>query len=198
MVDVLSTLPTHRKLPPGRYGAAGPQTVITLAKVARAAAALIAPATAIAAVAALGADAFGTKLPVGPRHAVGDGLAFVGLGPGRWLVIADDDPERLVERLEGAFGPSASVVDQSGGLVFFEAAGARTDDMLAKLLTIDIAPSAFALDAAATTAIAHIGITLWREDAGARWCFAVGYSFEAAFLRAIAQSAAEYGLTYSG
>lgn len=192
MVDVLATLPTHRKLAPGRYGAAKPQPGVSLQAIDRAVATLVAAPAESAAVAAHAAEVFGTGLPTGPRRITAQGVEFIGIGPGRWIALAKAEDDNLVSRLETAFVPHASAVDQSGGLVVFTAHGPRLGDVLRKLLTIDVDPSVFTPGSAATTVTAHIGVTVWRDDTGL-WHFAVGYSFEAAFLRTFAQAAAEYG-----
>lgn len=193
MDDVLAGLPSSRKLGPGRYGAAGPQVGITLRAVDRAAATLVSPTAGICALGARAAEGFGAALPSGPCWIAGQEVEFIGIGPGRWLALAEGDSESLIGRLEKVFAPAAAVIDQSGGLVVFEATGQRIRHMLAKLLAIDIDPAAFPPGSAATTAVAHVGITVWLDANGTCWRFAVGLSYEAAFLRAIAEAAAEYG-----
>jgi sarcosine oxidase gamma subunit len=67
-------------------------------------------------------------------------------------------------------------------------------DWLAKLVPLEL--DALPVGAAATTNVAHINVTLWwTADAV---CFALGLSFLAAFLRAAASAAAEYGFDRLG
>jgi methylglutamate dehydrogenase subunit D len=197
VVEVLAGLPAHRKLPPGRYGSAGSEPGITLRKFERSAATLIAPVSEIAQVSVRCADSFGVTLPTEPRWVAANSIEFIGHGPGRWLVLAEEPSDRLIERLQAVFDLKASVIGQSGSLVFFEAGGPRLRDVMEKLLTIDIDPSVFGVDAAATIALAHIGTTVWRGGRAAQWRFAVGRSFEAAFLRTIVLHSAEFGLEYT-
>jgi sarcosine oxidase subunit gamma len=107
-------------------------------------------------------------------------------------VLAEGESEALTQRLETAAAPQASVVDQSGGLVLFEASGEKIADALPKFLSIDIDASVFPVGAAATTTAAHVNLTVWLARPGC-WRFAVGRSSAAAFLRILAVAAAEFG-----
>lgn len=136
----------------------------------------------------------GAALPSGPRTSQGDGLTFVGNGPGRWLVAGEAvSGEALTERLSRLAGPLGAVCDQSDGFVVFEVSGGRLLDTLGKLATIDLAPEAFAPGDAATTSAALIGVTLWQVDRTPRFRIAVARSYERAFVHALATSAAEFG-----
>jgi methylglutamate dehydrogenase subunit D len=194
VVDVLATFPPHRELVPGRYGASGATAGVKIRTLDCAVATLISGRGQIAALSASALEAFATELPSGPRWIAGRGVEFIGIGPGRWLVLAAGDSDALVDRLETVFAPNASVVDQSGGLVMYEATGAKIREVLPKLLAIDVDPTVFQPGSAATTSIAHIGVTVWLDATGTRWHFGVGRSFDAAFVRAVARAAAEYGL----
>jgi sarcosine oxidase subunit gamma len=166
-----------------------------VAEIFRAAAILVA-GRGQGSVVSLNAEAFfGVPLADGPRCGVAtsDSVEFIGVGPGRWLVLGEGESERLIQRLEAAFAPLASIVDQSGGLVLFEASGGKIAETLPKFIAIDIDPSAFQDGAAATTTAAHVNMTLWRVGPD-RWRFAVGRSYVAAFLRILVFAAAEFGL----
>ncbi len=194
MADILRNLPASRMLPKGRYGAATGAAGVVADEAARASATLIAGRGQTPAVLQAARTTFGAELCDLPRRAVSGAMEFVGVGPGRWLVVDDGDGDALVERLQAAF-PRASVVDQSGGLVIFDAGGAKLGAMLPKILAIDIDAAAFPVGAAATTTAGHINLTIWRTGAENCRC-AVGRSYAPAFLRMLAVAAAEFGLSY--
>ncbi|MGO4872677.1 MAG: sarcosine oxidase subunit gamma family protein [Roseiarcus sp.] len=194
MTDVLASLPPSRRLAAGRYGAPGSSAGVLVREIARAAAVVVAGRGRSDAAARSASAAFGMEILDRPHRSASDALEFIGIGPGRWLALDAGDGDALVERLEAALSPIASVVDQSGGLEVFEATGAKIAHVLPKLVSIDVDPSVFpAGSAATTTAAGFINLTLWRVEAD-RWRFAVGRSFVCAFLRALASESAEYGL----
>jgi sarcosine oxidase subunit gamma len=190
VADVLNSLPVSRRLPAGHYGALA--SGVSASEIFRAAATLIAGRGQGGLVVETARSALSVELVDGPRCAFSEGAEFIGIGPGRWLVTSEGDGEALTQRLDAAFAPQASVVDQSGGLVVFEASGARLAETLPKFVAIDLDESIFPVGAAATTTAAHINLTLWRVGPEI-WRFAVGRSYAAAFLRLLAVSAAEFG-----
>jgi sarcosine oxidase subunit gamma len=192
VVDVLETVPISRRLPPGRHGAQTAVPGVTAGEIFRAAATLVAGRGQASIVMQAAKAAFGLELCDGPRCVASGSTEFIGAGPGRWLVLAEGESEALTQRLETAAAPQASVVDQSGGLVLFEASGEKIADALPKFLSIDIDASVFPVGAAATTTAAHVNLTVWLARPGC-WRFAVGRSSAAAFLRILAVAAAEFG-----
>jgi sarcosine oxidase subunit gamma len=190
MADFLATLPLGKLLPPGRHGAETFDS-IALCRLPVDACTLVAGRDRAAVIAR--AKSLGADLCDGPRRSAGENVAFVGVGPGRWLALSK--LSGLAERLEAAFAPEASVFAQGGGVVVLEASSAATRAVLAKLVPLDL--ERFALGEAATTTAAHINLTLWRHHED-HWRFVVGRSYLAAFLRALAGAAAEYGLDWTG
>jgi sarcosine oxidase subunit gamma len=181
-------------LPKGRYGASTRAAGVVAHEIARASATLIAGRGQTATVVEAAKSAFGLELCDLPRCAASGAMEFIGIGPGRWLVLDDGDGDALVEKLQSAF-PRASVVDQSGGLAVFETAGTKIDATLPKFLAIDIDAATFPVGAVATTTAGHINLTIWRTGSE-NWRCAVGRSYAPAFLRMLAVAAAEFGLAY--
>jgi sarcosine oxidase subunit gamma len=194
VADVLKNLPASRMLPKGRYGAATGAAGVVAHEVTRASATLIAGRGQAAGVVQAASTAFRAELCDLPRRVEAGAMEFIGIGPGRWLVLDDGDGDALVEKLQSAF-PCASVVDQSGGLMIFDVGGAKLAATLPKFLSIDIDAAAFPVGAAATTTAAHINLTIWRTGEE-NWRCAVGRSYAPAFLRMLAVAAAEFGLAY--
>jgi methylglutamate dehydrogenase subunit D len=192
VAEFLASLPLGKVLPTGLHGAAG--AGVTLRSTATQACVLVAGRDR-AAVIAKAHSAYAVELCDAPRLSAGGGIEFIGLGPGRWLVLSPEGD--LAARLEAACAPEGSIFDQSGGLVLLEAEGKDICAVLAKLVAIDLHPSVFAVGAAATTTAAHVNLTLWLCEDG-RWRFALGRSYLAAFLRAFSCASAEFGLHWAG
>lgn len=191
--DPLAHLSPSRPVPAGRYGirAGAPGLVVRpvdvvaiVSIVARPKAGEIPPAAAAA---------LGAFLPAGPRHVAGSGLVLIGTGPGRWLAIAETtEPAALAARLATALGGPCALTDQSDALALIDLSGPALETVLPKFVPVDLHPSVFGPDAAATTSLALIGATLWRHGDGMR--FAVARSTANAFLRLVVTSGAEHGV----
>jgi len=144
-------------------------------------------------------DRFGVVLVDGPRCAGAKGIAFLGVAPSRWLMVADSADSEFVERLSATLTDVAGVVDQSGGLVVIRLSGPRVLSAFEKGLAIDLDPSSFPVGAVAVTSVAQIGVTLWAAPgveplASPVYMLAVGRSFAASFWGWLSEAAAEFGL----
>ncbi len=130
--------------------------------------------------------ALGVALPRQPRLLTADGVTWLWSGNDSWLALADD--AALAGRLATAAQNLAAVADQSHGRVILRLAGPGAADLLARLVPIDLDPQAFPPDATALTLAGHIGVQLWRDDAGgfALACFT-------SFAQALADALAEAG-----
>ena len=145
-----------------------------------------------AALLALARARYDLDLPMAPCVARNATHAFVWAGPGQWLLVAEQR-EGLAELSE-----LAAVSDQSDARAALRLSGPKVRDMLAKGCMIDLHPAAFPPGAAAMTSVAHIGVHLWRVDAGAdggdaMFDILVGRSMAASFWSWAKASAAEYG-----
>lgn len=190
MVDGLASHPTGRPLPRGRHGRTTGPAGLRLARRDARVGTIAARRGAAAAVADRLRDLVGVA-PVDRPVAVTAGTTtFVGTAPGRWTVVSEAAD---VEAQFGLLADRAAVVDQTGGVVIYEAAGPALGDVLAALTAVDLHPSVFPLGSALTTTVAHIGVTAWGEAAD-RWIFLVGRSFALAFERAMVATAAAHGI----
>ena len=136
---------------------------------------------------------FAVNLPDLPRRVEGRDIAFIWTGPDQWLAQGAQRKEPLLAEV---FSGLASVVDQSHALTLLRVTGPRARDALAKGLTIDLHPSAFATGFAAATNVAHIGIVLWQLDDRPTYEFAVPRSYALSFWHWLEASAIEYGLEF--
>lgn len=197
MSDLLHHLAPTRLVPDGHYGPHD-TTGVTASVVENLAAATLVARRGGTGALMTAAGAAGLPLADAPRVSSGAGLDAVGVGPGRWLVLAPGlGGASLRARLTGFCTGLAAVTDQSDANLVLDVSGPRVRDALAKGVALDLDPSVFKAGDAATTSVSHVGVTFWLRADGA-YRFAAGRSFAPAFLRWLTASAAEYGFALSG
>lgn len=147
------------------------------------------------------ASAWGMALPNGPTRQAQGSLAFIGVGPGRWLATLDNGAatkgagpwaKALARDLAGL----ASVTDQSDGYAVMRIGGRDVRAMLAKGVAVDLHPRAFGASDVAVTQIAHMGAMLWQLDDRPIFEIAVFRSLAGSFRHWLAASAEEFGLGF--
>ena len=137
--------------------------------------------------------AYRVVLPAKPRLVKGAGIEFVWVGPGQWIVLADDLESRDLEKeLRSHFGALASTADQSDGRAVVQIAGPRARDVLAKGVPIDLHPRAFQPGDAAITHAAHIGVLMWQRDERPTYDMVMFRTFAEGFANWLKHSAAEF------
>lgn len=141
--------------------------------------------------------AFGVNLIDGAVVSRGPSLSFVGVGPGKWLALGAGHTSPATQ-LRQAFGPLAAVCDQSDAYVLFKVEGLHARAHMMKGAAIDLHPSIFRTDDAATTVAAHIGLTFWQTSEAPSYTIAVARSFAPSFARHLLATGAEYGVEFSG
>jgi sarcosine oxidase subunit gamma len=122
----------------------------------------------------------------------GKALNALGVGPGHWWIVADTtavSADDLQTRYEGV----ASVFDLTDSRVVLEIGGPKIRETLAKLLPIDLHPSAFKTGDVAVTGASHLSVTLWQADDAPRYRLATPRSSFGSFWRAFVAAAAEHG-----
>ncbi|TCK31063.1 N-methylglutamate dehydrogenase subunit D [Ancylobacter aquaticus] len=190
--DPLAGLRFDRVPPSGTYGADGePGVTVTIPETPFIALVVARNGFAESVTGRLG-RAFGLEVADRTGAAIGAAATVVGTGPGRFLVLSKTEPD-LAGTLRALLGSEAAVSEQDDAYVTFDLAGEKTPDLLAKGALIDIDPRVFLPGDAATTVIAHIGVTLWRVDE-ATWRLLVARSLEASFTRFLIASGAAFGL----
>lgn len=187
-------------LPPGRHGAATPVPGVTLRRLeGLAVASIVAARGAAPAVVAAIAAAHDVTIADAPEVRAGAALCCVGTGPGKWLAVAPvADGEAFAAGLQATLAETAAVCDQSDGTVILELRGPGLREALSRVLTIDLDPAVFGDGAAATTLLAHVGVTLWLIDPAPVIHLAVGRSLAEAATRALAAAAAGHGFELIG
>jgi len=139
---------------------------------------------------------YGLSPPRSLRRVAAGSVAFLGVGPNRWLAVSESGAG-FTDDLEAALDGAASVIAQTDGLAVLRISGSRVRDTFAKGLPIDLDPRAFAVGDVASSILAHIGVTIWRADETA-YDVAVPRSFAGDFSHWLAESAAVFGLADGG
>ena len=141
---------------------------------------------------------FGVDLPTTPKRVAGLEIAFVWLGPDRWLACKEPAPDVGMEALLGAhLAGLASLVDASHDRTLLRLTGANVRDALAKGVGVDLHPRAFQPGDAAATLLSHIPVHLWQIDEQPTYEFAVVRSLAQSFWQWLATAAAQYGLKFA-
>jgi sarcosine oxidase subunit gamma len=148
-------------------------------------------------------ERFQGDLPNGPRRAAASNIAFVGIGPGAWLVTNEQGGNDFVVSLREAAADLAGISDQSDGYAVLRLSGPKVRDVLCKLVPVDMHPRVFKVGDVAATVAAHIGSTLWRledeADGSAIFEISLFRSFAASFWHALSKAAVVHqsGLQHS-
>lgn len=199
MPEFLSDLPVTDLVPDGRHGRNdGAPGVVAQVVDRLAVATLAARKGAVGRVTDTARDLFGISLLDAPQVSVGPNLVLIGTAPGRWLAAAHETPHMLVARLREAFGNNTAVTDQSDANLVLDVYGSSVRDALAKLVPVDLHPSAFGPANAAATSVALIPLVFWQLNDSPAYRFAVPRSFGPAFLRALTAASAEFGIEVLG
>jgi sarcosine oxidase subunit gamma len=194
VADVLKNVSFTALPGTGHYGASGAGVRITLIDDPAIASVAVAHGQTCA-LSDICLAAFGINLVDGAVVSRGQFLSFVGVGPGKWLALGDNDTP-LATRLQQTFGALAAVCDQSDAYVLFTLEGSRARECMMKGAAIDLDPGVFKVDDAATTVAAHIGLTFWQTSEAPSYKIAVARSFAPSFARHLLAAAAEYGVDF--
>lgn len=192
MSAVLDHIPVTAWAPPGHYGRPGTPGVTARIADPEGAVLVAARRGQGAALMARAQAGFGLALVDAPQAIAAGDLTALGTGPGRWLVLSETAGD-LLARLH-PLAECGALTAQTDASVQIDLAGPDVRNLLAKGVTVDLDPAVFVPGAVATTNVAHINVTLWRDLAGERFHLLVGRSYAAGILRFLVASGAEYGL----
>lgn len=124
---------------------------------------------------------FGVKPPTRSAHVKTAGMRLVGTGLGTWLALTEQPHKDWLPGLERNLAGLASISDQSGAYRLFKIVGPHARALLQQGAFIDLDPEMFGPNAAATTVIAHIGVTFWQNEADNCFDVAVFRSYGPSF-----------------
>ena len=144
------------------------------------------------------AGAYGIAVPDGPTRVAVDDVAVIGTGPGKWLAVRQGAANSFAADLAALLEAAAAVADQTDGYAVLRLQGPALRQVLAKGVAIDLHDLAFPINHAAVTAIAHIGVILWRlgdaGDGNPVFEIALFRSMAGSFVHWLKSSAGEFGL----
>ncbi|WP_131195177.1 sarcosine oxidase subunit gamma [Lichenihabitans psoromatis] len=135
----------------------------------------------------------GLDLPQGPRWSEALGIALVGVGPDVWLGITTRDEMTEARQRFEPLALLCTLVEAGDARTILTVSGPRARDALAKLLTIDLHPRAFAVGSVAATVAGGISVLIWQVDPAPSYTIAVPRSFAKDLWHWLTDAAAEYG-----
>ena len=136
-------------------------------------------------------QAFSIVLRDQPRRSAADNVAFLGIGPGKWLAMSDQPAAVFVVDMAARLDGLAAVVDQSDALAILRLSGPALPATLEKGFQIDL--RRFAIGDCAVTSVHHLGATIWKVANGT-FEVAVARSLAGSFQHWLAASAGADGL----
>lgn len=157
MVDRISALHGHYNV--GRFGVEGETGVILEDMQGLVLHQIVAWPDTLAAVATKSAQVAGTQNAPGPCAAEsGSNGTLLRIEPLKWWVIGTEAPELSSD--EG------STLDLSHSRTHLSIAGAQATIFLNRYMPIDLRQVSFPVGSVASTAMHHVGVTLWRSEHG--------------------------------
>jgi sarcosine oxidase subunit gamma len=136
-------------------------------------------------------QSFSLVLRDAPTHSVANNIAFLGIGPGKWLAMSDQPAPAFIAELTATLNGLAAVVDQSDALAILRLSGLALPATLEKGFQIDL--RSFAIGDCAVTSVHHLGVTIWKIAHGT-FEVAVSRSLAGSFQHWLAASAGADGL----
>jgi heterotetrameric sarcosine oxidase gamma subunit len=122
-------------------------------------------------------EVFSIDLRDQPKRSAANNIAFLGIGPGKWLAMSDQPATGFVADMAARLDGLAAVVDQSDALAILRLSGPALPATLEKGFQIDL--RSFAIGDCAVTSVHHLGATIWKIADG---------SFEVAVARSLTGS----------
>jgi len=137
-------------------------------------------------------DRYAVDLPSTPKAVTVKDVRLLWAGPSQWLVVSPQTD--LPSRLSAELGTLAAVSDQSDARAVLRLEGESARTALAKGCSVDLHPLAFGPASTAITAIAGMGVQLWRDDDGDVFHLTVARSMAGSFWSWLMASSAEFGV----
>ena len=141
----------------------------------------------------------GSEPPKAGQAVQSGDVTLIWSGPDQFLVLASSESaSRLMDDLRGRLDGIASCSDQSHGRCWLRVCGPSVREMLAKISSLDLHPSAFPIGAAAATSIEHTAVNFWRSDdtadGAATFNILAFASFASSVLHTIVDASREFNL----
>ena len=129
-----------------------------------------------------------------PKRSAANNVAFLGIGPGKWLAMSDQPTAGFVADMAARLEGLAAVVDQSDALAILRLSGPALPVTLEKGFQIDL--RSFAIGDCAVTSVHHLGATIWKIANGT-FEVAVARSLTDSFQHWLSASAGVDGLEFA-
>jgi len=182
---------------PGRYGRQGEPPLRIVEATGFALVAVVARPGRARAIGDAAAT-LGITLPAGPKAVAAAGLTAIGIGPGRWLLLAEAaGASGRLGRARATLAEHGLVSEQSSGRGLLSVSGPQVREMLSRGVTVDLHERKFGVGDAATTLVAHIDISLWQSAADPVYRLLVPRGFARSFWHWLDASAAPFGYEFS-
>ncbi len=201
MADLIwsAVSPLHDALQPGRHGQAGGDAGVVLKEVTGfGLLQVMARRGKWTDVEKLAGKRFGAAPPALPSLVNAKDCRLIWSGPDQFQVLfASPVSSAEEDKIRHVFLGSASVSNQSDGRVQVSISGAKAREMLAKVCSLDLHPTAFPIGGAASTFIDHTNVGIWREADNGEGYAAFGVlmlsTFAESLWHTILDASAEYG-----
>jgi sarcosine oxidase subunit gamma len=182
---------------PGRFGRAGGSPLSIVEHMGFALVAAIARPGRQAGMRQAGREGLGLDLPEGPKAVFSGEVTGIGIGPGRWLLLAEGAAAAgFSERAAAALSGHGLVSEQSSARGLISIKGPEIREMLTRGVTLDLDARVFGPGDAAATAIAHVDATLWQSGPGPVYRLLVPRGFAGSFWHWLDASAAPFGYEF--
>ena len=140
-------------------------------------------------------DFYDLELPTGSSRVEKNGISFIGVGPDQWLAMAyEGHSEGFVGKLANCTRGLAAVVDQSDARAMLRISGSDARKALSKGVSIDLDPSVFTTNCAATSLVVGLWVNLWQITDIPAYEISVFRAFGKSMLSWITSSSEEFGL----
>lgn len=124
---------------------------------------------------------YALELPQGPHFADGEGVSFLGTGPGTWLALWPTHSHTAIAELRDNTSSLASITDQSSAYTIFKISGPQTGALLARGLAVSSEQPEFNTGDVVCSSIAHMGVIVWQLNDTPTIMVAVARSFSESF-----------------
>jgi heterotetrameric sarcosine oxidase gamma subunit len=187
MTNVQSALSRYRQ--PGRTGASGKAGIILGEVTAKTVLQFAAWPETLSKMGKLASKSAGVKSAPGiSRLARGGAASLMRVEPLKWWLVM---PQALAD-MPKTDADTGAVLDLSDARTWITIKGAAAENLLSHFLPIDWRPNHFGDDHVASSAMHHVGVTVWRGDDG--FNMLVPRSFAGSIWQMLEDSARQYGL----
>ena len=131
-------------------------------------------------------------VPTAGRVSRAGDVSLLRVEPLKWWLVSPAPVATPLSVASGVESGVGAVLDISDARCWITVTGPRAATLLGHCLPLDLRPAAFADDAVVSSAIHHVGVTLWRADDG--FNLLVPRSYAASLWQLLFRLAQQYGV----